>query len=258
MKPRSHTLPLMFLAAALAIFAVGDDATAQEGGLPYPVIAPSTNSVYRGPHWFDAGIMYMSLDTVKVVFSPYGVPGSTINFTESQHSFASDVWAPVFEVGRQANNFFDLYATFSWYSFSNGKGIFQLNEIMPGGIRNIAYRLDVDAYRIAAGGRSWFPLTEYGRIATTLGMVQALLPYKVAVTRALTPGDVFAADSHNGLWWYVAGAVGVEMEMGVRNVFGKAQVGYNFGTQHKVEVLDTTTYVNPTSLTVALSGGLRF
>ncbi|MCA1961039.1 MAG: hypothetical protein LDL33_09595 [Desulfomonile sp.] len=257
MKPRSHTLSLMFIVVASVVLAVGSDATAEQSGLPYPVITPGINSIYRGPHWFDAGIMYMSLDTVKVVVNPYSNPGSTESFNESRHSFGSDVWAPVFEVGRQANNYFDLYAGFSWFSLSDGKGFFQISQNNPAVTQNIAYRLDVDGYRFAVGGRSWFPMWGLGRIATSLGMVQALLPYKVSATRTIT-GEGSRSDSKNSLWWYVAGAIGVDMEIGYRSFFGKAQVGYNFGTQHKYQLVDIVTHVNPTSLTVALSGGLRF
>jgi len=257
MKPRSHTLLLMFIALALAVLAVGNEATAQQSGLPFPVVAPGINSVFRGPHWFDAGIMFMALDTVKVIVNPYNNPGSTESFNESRHSFGSNVWAPVFEVGRRSNTYFDLYAGFSWFSLSDGKGFFQISQNNPAVTQNIAYHFDADAYRFAVGGRSWFPMWGLGRIATTLGMVQALIPYKVNVSRTVT-AEGTRSESKNSLWWYVAGAIGVDMEIGYRNFFGKGQVGYNFGTQHKYEILDVVTHVNPTSLTVALSGGLRF
>lgn len=257
MKSRSHTLPLLLMAVALAMAAVGTDAAAQQSGLPYPVIGPGIRSVYRGPHFFNAGAKYMWFDTVKVVVNPYSNPGSAESFNESWHSFDNNMWVPVFEVGRQANNFFDLYAGFSWYSLANAKRFYQISQNNPAVTQQIAYHLDLSGYQIHAGGRSWFPLWGFGRLATSLGMINSLIPYTVDVTRTIT-GEGTRFDSKKALWWHVAGYVGVELEIGIRNFFGKTQFEYNVGTQPKRQVLDTVTYVNPQGFTVALSGGLRF
>jgi len=257
MKPRIHTLPLMFMAIALAVVAVGTDAAAQQSGLPYPVIPPGINSVYRGPHFFDAGVKYMWFDTVKVVVNRFSNPGSVESFNESQRVFNNDMWVPVFEVGRQANNFFDLYGGFSWFSLANAARFNQVSANNPLITQAIAYNLDLSGYQFQMGGRSWFPLWGFGRIATTLGVINTLMPYTMDVTRTIT-GEGSRFDSKKALFWHFAGYAGVELEVGYRSFYGKTQFQYNLGTQPKREVLDVVAYVNPSGFMVALSGGLRF
>lgn len=257
MKPRSHTLLLMFLAVALVMVAVVTEATAQQSGVPFPVVAPGIRSVYRGPHYFNAGMKYMWFDTVKVVVNPYTNSGSIQSFDSSTRSFDNNMWVPSFEVGRQASNFFDLFAGFSWFSLGNAARFHQISQTDPAFTQQIAYHLDLTGYQIRAGGRSWFPMWGFGRIATSLGMINTFMPYTVDVIRTIT-AEGSRSDSRKALFWHFAGFAGVEMEIGFRSFFGKGQFEYSFGTQPKREVLDVVTYVNPQGFTVALSGGLRF
>jgi hypothetical protein len=251
---------MVALAVALGALISTNMACAQESMFRLPFMAPSRPSLYQGAFYSSGGIKYRNLNTVKM--NLYGATELDFSFGPEDFPFTNKFWTPVLEVGYQDSNFFDLFAGFSWYQLDNEKFLTQEDTGGLGRIRETHYKMRMEVYESRWGGRSWFPIFGFGRIATTLGITSSVVPFDVDVEVVNSGGDAVTTSQkggHGDFFWHWGLIGGAEIEVDYNRFLAKAAFEYSVGTRYEYEtLLGTTTEMNPAGFSMAFHGGMRF
>ena len=230
-----HLIILLVAAFAMAMPVITDSAIAQEGYPRPPLLAPDRPSLFQGALYVEAGTRFRNLNTVSLVLPSNG---------EVKTPFTDKIWTPFFEMGYQESNFFDIFCGFSWYSVAHSRTL--ANSV-------VTWHMDMYVYEFRNGFRSWFPLYGFGRIATKLGFINAIVPYEVNVINGQLAGN------QEDWWWHFAGFGGIELEVDYSRFFAKGSAEYSYGTTETYgALLDTDTIMAPCGFAFTISGGMRF
>jgi hypothetical protein len=251
---------MVALAVAFGALLSSNIACAQESLFRLPYMAPSRPSLYQGAFYSSGGVKFRNINTVKLNLA--SVSGEeTYSFGEESFPFTNKFWTPVLEVGYQDSNFFDLFAGFSWFQLDNEKTLTQ-EDTARDVTRQTNYKMRMEVYESRWGGRSWFPIWGFGRIATTLGVIGSVIPYDVEVESTIAGPNVLASSQQGHHWdhfWYLGVIGGAELEVDYNRFLAKAAFEYSLGTNYEYEtLLGTTTEMNPSGFSMAFHGGMRF
>lgn len=252
---------MVALAVALGAIVSANIACAQESLFRLPFMAPSRPSLYQGAFYSSGGVKFRNLNTVKLNVLTASEEGN-YSYPNQSFPFTNKFWTPIVEVGYQDSNFFDLFAGFSWYQLDNERYMRQADSNNTGRLRDTHYKVRMEVYESRWGGRSWFPIFGFGRIATTLGITSSVVPYNVEVEIINSGGNVatFTTQGRHKDYFFHWGVIGgVELELDYNRFLAKAAFDYSIGNRYEYEtLLGTTTEINPAGFSMAFHGGLRF
>lgn len=262
MKLRSNIVPVLCLVIGLICFSGMKQAVAQQLIEP-PFYAPQRTSLMCGVFYFDAGAKWWSLMGVDMKSNGrevFGFAGGV--FALESQPLGSQSWGPIFEVGYQQDNFFDVFGAFGWYNINDhiARDIQAID--LNGFAQNmhLAYQLDFTYYQGRVGGRSWYPLYGMGRVGVYLAVQLGVVPFKVSVNETILGGPVLTARSHQDYWWHGAGVLGLDLELGYSRYFVKGSVEGVLGgpTLTYEDLGNISTKIKASAVSLSVTGGVRF
>jgi hypothetical protein len=156
-----------------------------------------------------------------------------------------------------------------------GQGTFPVRafyEVFPAGVNDsveedITHRLDISIFEGRLGGKSWFPIFGFGRLAFSLGGAYLPIHYTVSGTRNVfslgphAPGVIIDSriEVLDGWWlWNFGGFAAAEVELQIGSFLARLGAEYVLSYSQTVKVLEVNTTINPGGLGALATVGFAF
>jgi hypothetical protein len=231
---------------------------------------------YQRSNFFDWLLAISWFDVAKADRNTHLVDDVTVgnNRINDTFPFASNNlgdWPDA--VTRSNDQVTDPDTDFFIFPAAGGLRVFDLAPIVlvpPPVVTETLYnRIDLTMIEFKGGGRSWYPVYNWGKLGFASGPLFALIPYTLVTTQtiiaepAIDPDDPVlfqAAHKQVDTWWDLGWFGAADMELRYGPVYGKGSIGYDiyFRNLTYTGVADVETRFNPSGWSLALTGGLHF